>query len=150
MSHLARFNGGDDRPLRVSATLGVTTLTLGGTRNPVRLGGAAMPSLLGMRVLVVDDDADTLDLLAATLGPLHAGATVMTARSVLEALEYFDRMAPWSGSWPAPPVSGPSGPSRQVLASVSRDDQKSVPALTSRRAQAASRGSAKPPPARAR
>jgi signal transduction histidine kinase/CheY-like chemotaxis protein len=56
--------------------------------------GAAMTGLLGMRVLVVDDDADTLDLLSTTLGPLHAGATVMTARSVLEALECFDRMAP--------------------------------------------------------
>ncbi len=56
--------------------------------------GRSTPSLLGMRVLVVDDDADTLDLLASALGPLHAGATVMTARSVLEGLEAFDLMVP--------------------------------------------------------
>jgi signal transduction histidine kinase/CheY-like chemotaxis protein len=56
--------------------------------------GASTPRLLGMRVLVVDDDADTLDLLSATLGPMHAGATVMMARSVREGLKAFDLMAP--------------------------------------------------------
>jgi len=56
--------------------------------------GAPTPSLLGVGVLIVDDDSDTLDLLSTTLGPQHAGATVTTARSVLEGLKAFDRMAP--------------------------------------------------------
>ncbi|MGH7314205.1 MAG: MASE1 domain-containing protein, partial [Candidatus Rokuibacteriota bacterium] len=53
-----------------------------------------VPSLLGVRVLIVDDDPDNLDLLSMTLGPQQAGATVTAARSVLEALKAFDRMEP--------------------------------------------------------
>jgi PAS domain S-box-containing protein len=52
------------------------------------------PSLIGARVLVVDDDQDTLDLLSTTLGPRHAGAMVTTARSVIEGLKAFERLGP--------------------------------------------------------
>jgi CheY-like chemotaxis protein len=41
--------------------------------------------LTGLRVLLVEDDADTLDVIALVLG--HAGATVVRASSVREAME---------------------------------------------------------------
>jgi CheY-like chemotaxis protein len=50
------------------------------------------PELRDKRVLVVDDDADTLDVLAAVLE--YNGARVATAQSVAEALAVFERERP--------------------------------------------------------
>jgi len=51
-----------------------------------------LTGLQGLRVLAVDDEADTRQLLVAVLG--HAGAEVRTASSVAEALAVFDAWPP--------------------------------------------------------
>jgi PAS domain S-box-containing protein len=51
-------------------------------------------SLQGLRILVVDDDPDTVDLLCAALGHAGGGAEVTTAQSVTEALEAVEQMRP--------------------------------------------------------
>jgi CheY-like chemotaxis protein len=50
------------------------------------------PSLQGLRVLVVDDETDTLDYVAATLR--ERGAEVTAASSVAEALAALERLRP--------------------------------------------------------
>ena len=50
---------------------------------------AALPPLGHLRLLVVDDDLDTLDMLAETLS--RCGATVARARSAAEALSWLER-----------------------------------------------------------
>ena len=50
------------------------------------------PSLDGLRVLVVDDDQDTRELVSALLDT--SGARVRTAASVAEALQIFERWPP--------------------------------------------------------
>ncbi len=49
-------------------------------------------ALRGIRVLVVDDDADNCDVLAAMLA--HSGADVVTAQSATEALSAFEKQIP--------------------------------------------------------
>jgi len=51
-----------------------------------------LPPLAGIRVLVVDDDADARDLVTAVLG--QSGAEVMTASSTVEALDALGRARP--------------------------------------------------------
>jgi signal transduction histidine kinase len=48
--------------------------------------------LAGLKILVVDDEADTLELIKVLLG--QCGAAVTTARSVAEAVEVLERMLP--------------------------------------------------------
>lgn len=50
------------------------------------------PTLVGIRVLVVDDEADARDLLQAVL--VEGGALVAAARSAAEGLEEFQRFRP--------------------------------------------------------
>jgi CheY-like chemotaxis protein len=50
------------------------------------------PSISGVRILVVDDDADARELLALTLG--SRGAVIQTASSAAEALECIHRQRP--------------------------------------------------------
>lgn len=50
------------------------------------------PSLTGLRVLVLDDDADTRDLLERVLA--HAGATVFVSASSSEAIALLEHEAP--------------------------------------------------------
>ena len=62
---------------------------------PPRVKAAALPTeakLAGIRVLVVDDDQDALDLIAAVL--VEAGASVGTARSAAEGFQVFKRLRP--------------------------------------------------------
>ncbi|HKE06117.1 MAG TPA: PAS domain S-box protein [Blastocatellia bacterium] len=54
-------------------------------RHHFRLKAGALPSLSGVRVLVVDDDEDARDVLSAVLG--NYGAEVMTAVSAAQALD---------------------------------------------------------------
>jgi PAS domain S-box-containing protein len=64
-------------------------------RHPTSGGDAALecpPSLAGLRVLVVDDEADTRVLLRAMLE--RCGSEVMTAASAAEALELFEQSRP--------------------------------------------------------
>ena len=64
-------------------------------RHPTAGGGAPLecpPSLAGLRVLVVDDEADTRVLLRAMLE--RCGSEVMTAASAAEALELFKESRP--------------------------------------------------------
>jgi PAS domain S-box-containing protein len=51
-----------------------------------------LPSLLGTKVLVVDDDADARELLRSILA--QSGASVRTAGSAAEALQQFDARQP--------------------------------------------------------
>ena len=51
-----------------------------------------LPSLLGTKVLVVDDDADARELLRSILA--QSGASVRTAGSTAEALQQFDARRP--------------------------------------------------------
>jgi PAS domain S-box-containing protein len=55
-------------------------------------GGAAMPSLTGLRVLAVDDEADATEVISAILSA--AGAEVVTAGSVPEAIDLLERRRP--------------------------------------------------------
>lgn len=58
-------------------------------------GGIAagpMPSLAGLRILVVDDEADAREIVSAILG--EAGADVATAASVSQAIDLIDRWEP--------------------------------------------------------
>ncbi|HYY41238.1 MAG TPA: response regulator, partial [Pyrinomonadaceae bacterium] len=50
------------------------------------------PKLAGVRVLVVDDEADARELFAATLS--HCGAQVLTAATAAEALALIERERP--------------------------------------------------------
>jgi CheY-like chemotaxis protein len=52
---------------------------------------AALPSLAGVQILVVDDHDDTRELLEQVLS--HAGAVVTAAASAREALAHVDRAA---------------------------------------------------------
>ena len=69
-------------PLRPTAHAGADAAT--GVDRP--------PPLAGIRVLVVDDDADTRDLVTAVLG--QSGAEVLTAASAEEALDTLARARP--------------------------------------------------------
>ncbi len=70
----------------------------GGVTRAAKLGAAAtsqrrqLASLDGLRVMVVDDEADVRDLVATILR--QSGASVVVARSVREALEAFETAAP--------------------------------------------------------
>jgi CheY-like chemotaxis protein len=57
-----------------------------------RVSLADLPSLEGLRVLVVDDEADARDLIGVILR--RRGATVDAAASVPEAMESFSRAQP--------------------------------------------------------
>ncbi|HEX2489607.1 MAG TPA: PAS domain S-box protein, partial [Blastocatellia bacterium] len=54
-------------------------------RQPIRLKAGELPSLSGVRVLVVDDDEDARDVLSAVLD--NYGAEVITAVSATQALD---------------------------------------------------------------
>jgi signal transduction histidine kinase len=69
-------------PLRPTAPAGTDAAT----------GVDRLPPLAGIRVLVVDDDADTRDLITAVLG--QSGAEVLTAASAQEALDTLARARP--------------------------------------------------------
>ncbi|HUF94302.1 MAG TPA: ATP-binding protein [Candidatus Limnocylindria bacterium] len=96
--HLVETHGGTIEAASAGAGQGATfvvTLPLGGglaetPAKPAPAAGAA--SLLGLRVLIVDDDRDTRRLLAATLGDM--GAVVSTVGSTREAMESFVRDTP--------------------------------------------------------
>jgi signal transduction histidine kinase/integral membrane sensor domain MASE1/ActR/RegA family two-component response regulator len=97
---VAAESPGDGRGASFQVRLPLAGVTEGVALGP-RAGRSAAdarsgtaPSLIGARVLIVDDDPDTLDLLATTLGVRQAGAIVATARSVLEGLKAFERLGP--------------------------------------------------------
>ncbi|CAN5723495.1 ATP-binding protein [soil metagenome] len=52
----------------------------------------SLPSLLGVKVLIVDDDADARELLRSILA--HQGASARTAGSVKEAMTQFENRVP--------------------------------------------------------
>jgi len=70
------------------APLRTTARTMPG----VGSGVDRLPPLAGIRVLVVDDDADARDLVTAVLG--QSGAEVVTASSTAEALDALARARP--------------------------------------------------------
>jgi len=51
-----------------------------------------MPSLAGLRILVVDDDPDATEVVSTILG--QAGAEVATASSAPQAIDLVDRWGP--------------------------------------------------------
>ncbi|MEX2148089.1 MAG: ATP-binding protein, partial [Candidatus Rokuibacteriota bacterium] len=98
--HLVETHGGTIEATSAGAGQGATfvvTLPLGGgfaetPAEPAPPPAAGAASLLGLRVLIVDDDRDTRRLLAAALGDL--GAVVSTVGSTREAMESFVRDTP--------------------------------------------------------
>jgi|HubBroStandDraft_4_1064222.scaffolds.fasta_scaffold785049_1 CheY-like chemotaxis protein len=56
------------------------------------MAGPEPADLCGTRVLVVDDDADSCEMLATVL--MHSGAQVETAQSAAAALTAFERTRP--------------------------------------------------------
>jgi PAS domain S-box-containing protein len=64
----------------------------GNTAAPEPVAPIAPTSLRGLRILVVDDDADAREMLGVMLG--NYGAEVTVARSVDEALDLISRQAP--------------------------------------------------------
>src|SRR6266446_5543848 len=64
----------------------------GNTAAPEPVAPIAPISLRGLRILVVDDDADAREMLGVMLG--NYGAEVTVARSVDEALDLISRQAP--------------------------------------------------------
>jgi signal transduction histidine kinase/CheY-like chemotaxis protein len=95
--HLTEAHGGAVRAYSAGPGKGATfTITLPiGSGSPV---GAAAPSevsqpqLAGIRILVVDDDNETTELLSRSLGDL--GATVVHASSAAEARSEISRQRP--------------------------------------------------------
>ncbi len=79
-----------------TVSLPVSLASPGETTRPQRPPAAARrkidADLVGVRVLVVDDDSDARQCMAATLA--RAGASVLQASSVAEALEQFARNRP--------------------------------------------------------
>jgi CheY-like chemotaxis protein len=56
------------------------------------IAAGTMPSLAGLRVLVVDDEADAREIVSAIL--VQAGAEVATAASVPQAIDLIDQWMP--------------------------------------------------------
>jgi len=86
--HLTEAHGGTVRAESDGPGQGTTfTITLPMRTGPAADAGAAVdlgpPELAGIKILVVDDDSDTRDLLFRSLGEL--GATVVRASSAAEA-----------------------------------------------------------------
>lgn len=108
--HLVELHGGTVHAESPGAGLGATfivrlplaieraTPVIGGRRDGPSMADdviahpRALPSLQGVRVLLVDDDSETLKLMAVLLTEYKA--TVQTASSVIEALEVFEWYRP--------------------------------------------------------
>lgn len=92
--HVAAGSDGEGRGAAFTVTLpvrlGVSEPVIDAL--PVQHSEAARPSLSGVRVLIVDDEADTLDLTAAILE--QAGARVTTASSARAARELLAHSSP--------------------------------------------------------
>lgn len=73
-------------------TTAVVELPLLALREEAAVDRGEVPSLTRVRVLVVDDDVDSLESMAAVL--VDAGAEVRVARSAAEALKALSRFAP--------------------------------------------------------
>ena len=106
MRHLVELHGGTVQAHSVGESEGATfTVTLplppsspqsrprrAGSFWPKPLSKAAEPSLADVRVLLVDDDEDTLQVLSVMLG--DSGAKVQTASSAAAALEILQWYRP--------------------------------------------------------
>jgi CheY-like chemotaxis protein/two-component sensor histidine kinase len=100
VSHLVEMHGGTVEAHSGGAGAGAVftirlrlqALEADAAAPPPAADGAIPARLAGIRVLVVEDEADTRDLLAAALG--HSGAKVDPAGSAQEALEALRRQRP--------------------------------------------------------
>jgi signal transduction histidine kinase/CheY-like chemotaxis protein len=95
--HLTEAHGGtvsaESQGPATGATVTVTLpLSAGATAATVKAVEMARPQLAGVRLLVVEDDADTRELLVRSLSEL--GATVLGASSAEEARREISRQAP--------------------------------------------------------
>ncbi|HVF28750.1 MAG TPA: ATP-binding protein [Pyrinomonadaceae bacterium] len=100
--HLVELHGGtvqaDSRGVGQGATFTVKLPVMavyeqhGGADAPASHSHDRFEGLEGLKVLVVDDDADTRELLKAVLG--SRGVEVSAAGSAWEALELFERLRP--------------------------------------------------------
>ena len=104
--HLTELHGGtlrvSSRGLGEGATFTLSFPLVSSQRPPAHIhaeqraaevdGGARRADLMGVNVLAVDDDADSLDVIRRILE--GHGAEVRTAGSMAEALAEFDRAAP--------------------------------------------------------
>jgi PAS domain S-box-containing protein len=79
-------------PLAAKPSSASATIASAKNQNVVRRAGVADFDLDGLRVLIVDDDPDSLEVLSVMLG--HYGAYVYAASSVAEALIAFPRCKP--------------------------------------------------------
>jgi signal transduction histidine kinase/CheY-like chemotaxis protein len=84
---------GPDRGATFTVRIPLAALrTVARVSSGAAIGVDRLPALTGVRVLVVDDDADARDLVRAVLG--QSGADVVTASSTLEALDALQRARP--------------------------------------------------------
>lgn len=78
--------------LPVAAVHGEPLREKSAARNDLPASHEPTPSLLGIKILVVDDDADARELLRSILA--QSGASVRTAGSATEALDQFESRRP--------------------------------------------------------
>ena len=94
--HLTEAHGGtvaaDSQGPGMGAEFTVTLPCAGAGLDAIAPSVLGNPQLAGVRVLVVDDDRDTRDLLARSLGEL--GATVVSASSAAEARREIGKQRP--------------------------------------------------------
>jgi signal transduction histidine kinase/ActR/RegA family two-component response regulator len=122
---------GEGRGATFSVTLPLLERETGTVLEPagthVEVAAGTGPLLEGLRVLVVDDDADTCELLTTVLG--YYGAEVTAAQSVGDALAVVER------SWPEVLVSDIAMPGEdgyslvRRLRSLERERGRRLPAL---------------------
>src|SRR5207245_1636670 len=95
--HLVELHGGTVTARSGGENLGAEftvslPLQAGATASAPRSTASRQPLLYGIRVLVVDDDAQTLELVRSTLE--RCGAAVTTAHSAREARQHFEHEPP--------------------------------------------------------
>src|SRR4029079_19682700 len=82
----------DDPSVAQSLARSIMVDTEAGQQASAKHNGTPLPSLSGLRVLVVDDAADTLEFISEVLR--KANVAITSATSVTDALDAFERARP--------------------------------------------------------
>jgi len=84
----------------------------------------AREDLVGLKILIVDDEPDTTEMLAFVFN--ECGAIVQTARSVKEALEIFDN---WSPELLVSDIGMPDEDGYHLIRTIRQDRHSRIPAV---------------------